>query len=1653
MLYDSYQKKILRVLDVLRKIFKHIVLISIVSALVLAAIITFMATKGIVLDDKSVADSFEVTYGDNLPINAKAMFARVTYEYSTDGVEWSVNAPRKLGQYMVRATAKTLFGQTKYGKVYSFALNAKSIDVSVVDKKITYGVNPNVKAELAFDDKLVCEQFIYEDRLASITNVIATKDAIRILDSNGEDVTASYSITPIASQITVMPRPIYITVSDKELIYNDTKLSYDGYELTNGTLAEGDTLQAVFNKYLIDVGEIKNTPEIRVVAHDGLDITCHYDISTQIGTLKVDYRPLIIKTGSAEKVYDDVECFNNTYEIIGEYDLVEGHVANCDTYPSIVDVDEVENSLVISIKNTEGEDKTYNYSLFYERGTIKVTPRPVSIFSESGTWVYDGAQHDANVTLNNFVSGHRVSATSPSIIDVGTVENRVEINRVFDSNNRDVMSNYEFIYEQVGTLTVTKRPITITHENSPANLVYDGTERVFANYQITEGSLAENDTIELTLPSFSQAGRYENGNKIIQAIIYSQRMYGEKTLDAFTNYEITEIYGTIEIAKRKITIQIADNEKVYDGLEFYAVKYNLVEGELPVNHTLNVVFKHISADVGEYDAEIDLEKTNITYIDVEATQNFEINAINGKLTIIPRSITLQDESIDRVYDGKNFASTHIAIVSGSLAEGHEIANVSVILKDDNSEKAENVIEKYISAIDKSTLIIRDSNKVDVTKNYDITCLDGIVQILLRKLSVTSNSETKVYDRTALSGKEVTVDPISVTNDGLLEGHKLIYTLPTSEINVGAYNNEIVGLDIVDDLGISVKHFYDITTNIGILNILPIEITVTTESAEKIYDGKELSHLVYSTDADVKLLEGDRITIQVIGKIINAGVTPNDIECVIYDADGNDITEQGYYKLNCNYGNLTVHCRQILIRPLPDKIEKLYDGTPLECFEYLDISDVTKKEGLIENHQLSELHFASITDAGSIAIEVDSEKGFKIVSGELDVSSNYEIVIEGDQTLTVAKRKITVVSDSAKKEYDGRPLVAPNCKWSPDSEHTLLEGHSLYLIASGIQTVEGISNNIIDMDAKILDADDNDYAKNYDITYIEGELEVYKIVVAKVTSTKGGFIYLRVKAYGDYNGKGFDESPSATNYFNYRTESQCNFNFWTSVILSRSGYSMNTLTVTEATQYMLPYYMTFGGNYTMPVYNTEDYGAISSTSSYTVPYYDYSYEKNGTSGLNRYSVSQSSSYTSWVKNNYLDIPTTTKNNILAYVEEYGLATLNTEEKIKEVAAFVRGSALYNTDYPAELDRQSDIATAFFTEYKEGSARHFAIAATMLYRALGIPARYVEGYLVKTEANEQTDVKDAHCWVEVFLDYYGWMQIEVVGVETHKIEIILKPKDEEKPYDGNPLEAKEVEFYQVSDDIIELFEINKYKISAKFSGSITDVGKTISRITELQIYDANGNNITYRFDIKTVTGDLTVTPIPINVLLSNLSKTYDGLPATYLDNDKFYSVRDDKFKEKGYTLTLSANFIETNVYKLSAADINNEIDAYISFTVMDGEKDISKNFYINLVSYSEDVAVEDYIVVEIKQRPIEISSASQTKYYIEGAKLVNNKVSVTRGSLVENHKLFAVANGVLEAVGSIENPIDTESVKIADSEGNNVTRNYKITIKYGVLTFIE
>ncbi len=151
--------------------------------------------------------------------------------------------------------------------------------------------------------------------------------------------------------------------------------------------------------------------------------------------------------------------------------------------------------------------------------------------------------------------------------------------------------------------------------------------------------------------------------------------------------------------------------------------------------------------------------------------------------------------------------------------------------------------------------------------------------------------------------------------------------------------------------------------------------------------------------------------------------------------------------------------------------------------------------------------------------------------------------------------------------------------------------------------------------------------------------------------------------------------------------------------------------------------------------------------------------------------------------------------LARLEQADLAAVTRQIR----AYFSQG---YVLDYSAVTGGEGVLDS--FLLSRCGNQTHFATLATLLYRRSGIPARYAEGYFLTpgdvaiytSMPSIVFDLPDssAHAWVEVYVNGFGWVPVEVTpGFYTQE-------------EDGQPEEAVEdqlvenPEYYYLRDEVL-------------------------------------------------------------------------------------------------------------------------------------------------------------------------------------------------------------------------------------------------------------
>lgn len=1534
---------------------------------------------------------------------------------------------------------------------------------------------------------------------------------VTIADESGADRTVNYKLIYAPGKLKILPRPIEITSGNKKKVYDGDALSCDDFSVTGGLgLVKDDRVFVVSVREITDAGVYDNVLTFGIKSGAD-DRTANYEIRQIYGKLTVSPRPVTVTTESKEWIYDG-KAHSHGFYGVSEFDAAAGtgklaaHTAAVDTTGGIASVTEVkegkvENRFAVKLKDGDGYDVTGNYDVTYVYGKLSVARRKVFITTKDKSWTYDGEKHTfteftaaATDDTTGVVAGQTAvvddtkSIASVTEVREGKAENKFTV--AVYLGGADKSDNYNVVYT-CGKIWIEKRLITVSLDDR--TVVYDGAAHNCDSASVTAGSLVADHSLSFAVTPNDGCAEHINAgthyDKITRMDVIEVGLSGYVVMTG--NYEISgaDSVGTLTINKRPITITSDSEEWIYDGAEHshdkfvvYVVTSDLAPALVKDHKIGGLSTTATITNAGSKDNEYDDAQLTITDAGGnDVKDNYAVTFECGKLTVKPRPITLTSASKEWPYDGNAHSydkfdgptSEHDPV----LVDGHKInyphTTASII----------NVGWIYNSY--PHTATVTAAGDVDVTANYAITYEDGRLSITPRPITLTAGSDEKVYDGTPLTCN-------AFTEYGLLNGHKTSVSdliINGSQTNAGSSPNTIdrSSVIITDDDGNDITGNYAVELVPGTLTVTKKPITVQAKDTEKVYDGKE-------QHCDAEVADGSLVgghTLETASSYsaddcehhINAGVHSDYITDVfVLDANGRDVTDNYDISVSEDPATLIITKRHIEVRA--GNTWTTYDGTP----KYIDnFVIINGNEGY--NDVLFGV-FESIdghSDDGHIEIGEHRVRliGLTIynnLTGD-DMTDNYDVVVSSEPAiLYILQRHIAVMSGSAKKVYDGTPLTCNDVELDHAmSTDTLLESHVLVGECTGeIIFVGQCPNPLVEGSVRVLDGEGNDVSEMYEIEYsdLDGILIVVEdtgsgggwgnldlsgdisktpnvgdgesVVVFRVGSDTAGDGYFRIMSFGDYNGDGWNVAPVYGGAYNA--------SFLSAYALELAGAKKHDMTITAVEKnvdYMQPYYSVLPG-YT----STDDTAVANKTwTSYDVQYMLYTYSASDTVSLKGTAYENYElAYREFVKENYLRLPDDTRRRLIAIASENGLIAGN-RNIIRDVAEFVSNKVEYNINFQ---DYVGDVALFFFEQAKTGICQHYATAATAMYRALGIPARYTVGFSRSTVAGETVDVTsmNAHAWVEAYIDGMGWVCVEVTGSGngsgngsgggsgsgsgsgsgggSGKMQVVVKPVDIDKVYDGVELLAPEkLEGNDVWDKLV-----NRgfgYKVTV--NGSRTEIGRSESNIIELKIYDRMGNDVTDDYEIIFKPGAILVTPPQIVVTVYSLQKQYDGTPLSYGAGDYYVSSIPE-----GYRLELELSGSLTEVGKLSF----DEVKAASHYKVYHNGVDVT-----NREGYAEDS--EFYLKfdgdkLKVDRRNIEITSGSASKAY-DGTPLTCDDFRVSGGSLARGHKITVDITGTITDVGFAANIIADGDIVIKDAEGRDVTKCYEIFVAFGRLIVTE
>ena len=258
-----------------------------------------------------------------------------------------------------------------------------------------------------------------------------------------------------------------------------------------------------------------------------------------------------------------------------------------------------------------------------------------------------------------------------------------------------------------------------------------------------------------------------------------------------------------------------------------------------------------------------------------------------------------------------------------------------------------------------------------------------------------------------------------------------------------------------------------------------------------------------------------------------------------------------------------------------------------------------------------------------------------------------------------------------------------------------------------------------------------------------------LIVMRVNAPYNGIVYLRGKDYDIYTGDSWESSANRQETF---TTGGRYYG-----ILTIKAYGAQDI-------FYLPYYSTVG---------IDLVGGMQSNNENLTSY--------------RYSISRTPAIGSSAvpDSRYTDLPHDTLQWARSLDVIKDTLAQSQDTKISRIQSYVETSALYDLSTPRMGFAHDDFARWFLEESDTGYCIHFASAATVLLRAAGIPARYVEGYAVTCQADQEVAVysKQAHAWAEYYdFDSGTWRILETTPADLHNDD--PEPTVSTTPQDTEP-----------------------------------------------------------------------------------------------------------------------------------------------------------------------------------------------------------------------------------------------------------------------------
>jgi gliding motility-associated-like protein len=785
--------------------------------------------------------------------------------------------------------------------------------------------------------------------LSTATGASATFGVHTIIASGG--TATNYSITTVNGTLTVSKASLTVTANDKAKVYGETDPVLD-YS-TTGTLYYTDTYSLITGVSLSTTTGAAASYGTHTITVSGGSAS-NYDLTRVNGTLTVSKASLTVTAndkaivyGAADPVLDYTPSgslyYSDNYSVITGVNLATatGASATFGTH---------------AISSSGGSSS--NYNIINVNGTLIVTKAAaLTVTANNKSKVYGAADPILDYTPGgtlyygdtySVITGVSLSAPTGSSASYGTYP-------IIAAGGS--AENYDVIIVN-GTLTISKASLTVTANDKIK--IYGAADPVL---------------------DYTPSGTlyYSDAYLVISGVNLSTETgttasFGSHTINisggTADNYDVNYVNGTLTVNKALLTVTANDKVKVYgaadpvldytpSGILYYSDTYSVISGVSLTTVTGS------SASFG----------THIINAAGSSADNYEVNFVNGTLTVSKATLTVTANDKEKVYGA---ADPNLDFTpSGTLYYSDSYAVITGVNLN---------TETGASATFGTHTITVSGGSAD---NYDVTIVNGTLTVSkAAALTVTANYKLKSYGAS---------DPVlDFTPSGTLYYSDTYSVISGVSLSTETGASATFGTHTISASGGSSDN-YDVSNLNGTLTVSKAAaLTITANDKSKVYgesdpvlDYTPTGTLYYSdtysviSEVSLSTATGASATFGTITITANGGSADN------YDV--NDVN-----------GTLTV--AKAVLTAIADSKRKFFGETnPLLTITYDGFRYSDNAETLTTKPQASTTA-SSASNAGSYAITLSE--------GSAD---NYTIN-NTEGTLLVEKALLSVTADDKSRIY-------------------------------------------------------------------------------------------------------------------------------------------------------------------------------------------------------------------------------------------------------------------------------------------------------------------------------------------------------------------------------------------------------------------------------------------------------------------------------------------------------------------------------------------------------------------------------------------------------------------------------------------------------------